>query len=140
MSETRPCIICHMAATIDGKIDGSALQGIMRHGEYESLHSRLGGNAWICGRTTMQQHFADDEPFVSATNAPAGPQPVHVARRSSRGVLCNLSGHDGQAQVVEQRSVWRSPDLRCERACPDRLPCDVAREANLLRCSWRLCC
>jgi len=82
MSETRPCIICHMAATIDGKIDGSALQGIMRHGEYESLHSRLGGNAWICGRTTMQQHFADDEPFVSATNAPAGPQPVHVARRA----------------------------------------------------------
>ena len=30
----------------------------------------------------MQQHFADAEPFVSATNTPAGPQPVHVARRA----------------------------------------------------------
>ncbi len=30
----------------------------------------------------MQQHFAEDEPFVSASNAPAGPQPVFVARRA----------------------------------------------------------
>jgi 2,5-diamino-6-(ribosylamino)-4(3H)-pyrimidinone 5'-phosphate reductase len=82
MSGTRPYIICHMASSIDGKIDGSALQSMMRHGEYETLHSKLGGDAWICGRTTMQQHFADDEPFVSATNAPAGPQSVHVARRA----------------------------------------------------------
>jgi hypothetical protein len=29
----------------------------------------------ICGRTTLQQHFADGEPFVSMTNIPAGPQP-----------------------------------------------------------------
>jgi riboflavin biosynthesis pyrimidine reductase len=44
--------------------------------------SKLGGDAWICGRTTMQQHFAEEEPFVSASNTPAGPQPVFVARRS----------------------------------------------------------
>jgi riboflavin biosynthesis pyrimidine reductase len=42
----------------------------------------LGGDAWICGRTTMQQHFAEAEPFVPATGIPAGPQPVHVARRA----------------------------------------------------------
>lgn len=82
MSGTRPHIICHMAASIDGRIDGSALRNIMRHGEYEALHAKLGGNAWICGRTTMEQHFADSEPYVSGTNTPAGPQPVHVARRA----------------------------------------------------------
>ncbi|MBZ5493787.1 MAG: dihydrofolate reductase family protein [Acidobacteriia bacterium] len=71
-----------MASTIDGKIDGSALRDIMRHGEYEALHAKLGGTAWICGRTTMQQHFAEAEPFVSRTNTPAGPQPVHIARRA----------------------------------------------------------
>src|ERR1035441_5096319 len=37
-------------------------------------------DAWICGRTTMQQHFADSEPFVSASKTPSGPRPVHVAR------------------------------------------------------------
>lgn len=82
MSAKRPYIICHMASSIDGKIDGSALRNIMRAGEYEALHSKLGGNAWICGRTTMQQHFAEGETFVSKTNTPAGPQPVHVARRA----------------------------------------------------------
>ena len=30
----------------------------------------------------MQQHFAEDEPFVSVANRPAGPQPVFVARRA----------------------------------------------------------
>jgi len=69
-----------MASSVDGKIDGSALRNIMRAGEYEELHAKLGGNAWICGRTTMQQHFADAEPFVSKTDTPAGPQPVHVAQ------------------------------------------------------------
>ena len=82
MSGTRPYIICHMAASIDGRIDGSALRDIMRPGEYEALHAKLGGNAWICGRTTMQQHFAEDQLFVSETNTPAGPQPVHVVRRA----------------------------------------------------------
>jgi 2,5-diamino-6-(ribosylamino)-4(3H)-pyrimidinone 5'-phosphate reductase len=82
MSKKRPHIICHMASSIDGKIDGSALRNIMRSGEYETLHSKLGGDAWICGRTTMQQHFAEDKPFVSEANTPAGAQPVYVARRA----------------------------------------------------------
>jgi 2,5-diamino-6-(ribosylamino)-4(3H)-pyrimidinone 5'-phosphate reductase len=44
--------------------------------------AKLGGDAWICGRTTMQQHFAETEPFVSKSQRPAGPQPVFVARRA----------------------------------------------------------
>ena len=75
----RPRVICHMASSIDGKIDGAALRNVMKPGEYESLHSKLGVNAWICGRTTMQQHFADAQPFVS-TNIPAGAPSVHFAR------------------------------------------------------------
>jgi len=83
MNSQRPYIICHMASSVDGKIDGSSLRSVMRPGEYEALHSKLGGDAWICGRTTMQQHFAENGPFVSATNTPAGPQPPYVARRSA---------------------------------------------------------
>jgi 2,5-diamino-6-(ribosylamino)-4(3H)-pyrimidinone 5'-phosphate reductase len=82
MNSKRPYIICHMASSVDGKIDGSSLRSVMRPGEYEALHLKLGGDAWICGRITMQQHFAEKEPFVSATRTPAGPQPPYVAQKS----------------------------------------------------------
>jgi len=80
--EKKPHIICHMLASVDGKIDGAALRAVTGEGEYEATGSELKGDAWICGRTTMQQHFAEKAPFVSASNAPAGPQPVYVARQS----------------------------------------------------------
>ena len=78
----RPYIICHMLSSVDGKIDGAALDAVAGDGEYEATAAKLNGDAWICGRTTMQQHFAENEPFVSAANRPAGPQPVFVARRA----------------------------------------------------------
>jgi len=102
MNSKRPYIICHMASSVDGKIDGSALRRVMRPGEYEALHSKLGGDAWICGRMTMQQHFAENEPFVSATNTPAGPQPPYVARRTeSYAISVDTSG----------KLRWSSNDL-----------------------------
>jgi 2,5-diamino-6-(ribosylamino)-4(3H)-pyrimidinone 5'-phosphate reductase len=78
----RPHIICHMLSSLDGRIDGAVLEAVMSEGEYEATGANLDGDAWICGRTTMQQHFAEDEPFVSVANRPAGAQPVHVARRA----------------------------------------------------------
>jgi 2,5-diamino-6-(ribosylamino)-4(3H)-pyrimidinone 5'-phosphate reductase len=78
----KPYIICHMLSSVDGKIDGNALDAVLAEGEYEATGAKLEGDAWICGRTTMQQHLAEDEPFVSVSNTPAGPQPVFVARRA----------------------------------------------------------
>lgn len=78
----RPYIICHMLSSVDGKIDGASLKGVTIAGEYEATGTKLEGDAWICGRTTMQRHFAEDEPFVSASKRPAGSQPVHVARKA----------------------------------------------------------
>jgi 2,5-diamino-6-(ribosylamino)-4(3H)-pyrimidinone 5'-phosphate reductase len=77
----RPYIICHMLSSVDGKIDGASLNGLPPAGEYEATGAQLNGEGWICSRTTMQQHFADAEPFVPTSPMPAGPQPVHVARR-----------------------------------------------------------
>ena len=78
----KPYIICHMLSSVDGKIDGDALDAVIGEGEYDATGAKLEGDAWICGRTTMQQHFAEDALFVSASNTPAGPQPVFVARRA----------------------------------------------------------
>ncbi len=40
--------------TIDGKVDGSALQNVVLPEEYEAPNRSSGGNAWICGRTTYK--------------------------------------------------------------------------------------
>lgn len=77
-----PYVICHMLSSVDGKIDGAALQAVTGSGEYEATGARLEGDAWICGRTTMQQHFAESGSFVSTSRRAAGPQPVYVARRA----------------------------------------------------------
>src|SRR5258708_32473211 len=79
----KPYIICHMLSSVDGKIDGAALGAVMDEAEYEATAAKLKGDAWICGRATLQQHFAEDEPFVSASNTPAGPRPVLVVRRAT---------------------------------------------------------
>jgi riboflavin biosynthesis pyrimidine reductase len=49
----RPHIICHMASSIDGKIDESALRNVMRPGEYESLHS-TNRHVWTAEDTLPQ--------------------------------------------------------------------------------------
>lgn len=79
----RPRIICHMLCSVDGKIDGAALKAVMAQDDYETTGTKLEGDAWVCGRTTMEQHFAEADPFVTASNRVAGPQPVHVARRAN---------------------------------------------------------
>jgi 2,5-diamino-6-(ribosylamino)-4(3H)-pyrimidinone 5'-phosphate reductase len=104
----KPYIICHMLSSVDGKIDGNALHAVIVEGEYEATGAKLEGDAWICGRTTMQQHFAEDEPFVSVSNTPAGPRPVFVARRAKSyaisvdtlGKLRWLDGHLGANHLI----------------------------------------
>jgi riboflavin biosynthesis pyrimidine reductase len=72
-----------MLSSVDGRIDGAALKAVTVKGEYENTGGMLQGDAWICGRTTMQQHFADPESFVPSSHTPAGSKPVHVAKRAA---------------------------------------------------------
>ena len=95
-----PQIICHMLSSVDGKIDGAALRTVMVQGDYEATGTKLEDDAWICGCTTMQQHFAEDEPFVSASNRPAGPHPVQQGERSRMRYWLIPSGSSaGQAAI-----------------------------------------
>ena len=87
----RPHVICHMMASIDGRID-SAVSAVAAEGDYEVTGQALDGDAWICGRTTMGRHFADGA-FASRSGAPAASQPVHVARRAeSYAVAVDTTG------------------------------------------------
>lgn len=83
----RPRIICHMMSTVDGKIDGDAIHAVALGDHYEATGESLNGDAWICGRTTMEEHFADGI-FTPKSNAPAGPQPPFVARRAESYAIC----------------------------------------------------
>lgn len=71
-----------MLSSIDGRIDGASLRDVMGTDDYEVTGSKLKGDAWACGRTTMQLHFADKKPFICRSRKPAGPRPVHVAHRA----------------------------------------------------------
>ena len=39
-----------MLSSVDGKIDGAALDAVTGDGEYEATGAKLNGDAWICGR------------------------------------------------------------------------------------------
>ena len=61
----RPRIVCHMAASLDGRIvvDGwpeSVAHAVRR--EYERVHTSYDADGWICGRVTM-------EPFAGRTRS-----------------------------------------------------------------------
>jgi riboflavin biosynthesis pyrimidine reductase len=111
----RPRIICHMLSSIDGKIDGESLGDVMPDGEYEATGTRLKGDGWVCGRTTMQQHFAEPKTFVSKSKKRGGPQPVFVARKAGSYAVCvDTTG----------KLVWASGDLD-----GDHLICVVSERA-----------
>ena len=55
----RPRVICHMMASVDGRIVTEGWQlspQAMR--QYEEVHATYDADAWIVGRVTMELHFA----------------------------------------------------------------------------------
>lgn len=80
----KPHVICHMAASVDGRILPSRWRpGGMPNDLYERLHQQLGGQAWLVGRVTGQEFAKADaypadaedafprEPWFAARDAPA---------------------------------------------------------------------
>ena len=55
----RPRVICHMMTSLDGRIltDGWPLSPDGRK-QYEQVHASYDSDGWLCGRVTMEQHFA----------------------------------------------------------------------------------
>ena len=80
----RPYVICHMTGSVDGRIKVRRWTTTDADGHYETIHKRLEGDAWLCGRITMQGYADSGEP-LDRPPADDGPVPRedHVARRDA---------------------------------------------------------
>lgn len=80
----RPYIICHMMASIDGRIECAMTEKIGGDEYYEALE-QLGCDSELSGRVTMQMHYAMPETFVPLSYEVMGEQSVHKAERQTKG-------------------------------------------------------
>lgn len=80
----RPYILYHMTTTMDGKINGSflerqAVQPVIHF--YYECHRQFKGDAFLCGRVTMQGSFTGDAPpDLTAFQGQSFPREDFVAR------------------------------------------------------------
>lgn len=74
----RPYIICHMVASIDGRIDCSMVDKISGD-EYYTTLEKLSCPSHVEGRATLEHYTALKEPFVSADATPFGMSTVYKA-------------------------------------------------------------
>ena len=102
----RPRVICHMAASVDGRIDvnGWPAPAAVRR-EYEQGHAAFRPDGWICGRVTM-------EPFAG------GVRPESEVAREEHAVAPREhfrapGEHESFAFAVDPRGrlVWESGDV-----------------------------
>ena len=77
----KPYIVCHMVASIDGRIDCAMVEKISGD-EYYSTLEQLDCPSLLEGRVTMEHYSAAKEPFVPNINKPVGRLSVYVAEES----------------------------------------------------------
>lgn len=121
---SRPRVICHMLASIDGRIviDAWALSPAAR-GEYERVAATFGADGWLCGRVTMEEGFAAG---VRADDAVAD-----VYSGAPREDFVAADGHRSFAIAADPRGRlrWRSADLGGDHLVV--LLCETVSDAHL---------
>ncbi len=114
---SRPRVICHMMATIDGRIVASRWPALGEfRGEYERTAATYEAEAWMCGRVTMEpmagalrdaeevSREAASEPTAAGTRAdyvaPGAHTPLAVALDPGGRLLWQTSEVDGDHVVT----------------------------------------
>ena len=91
----RPRVICHMASSVDGRIKIKRWSRIDAEATVETacerVHDELDGDAWICGRVTMQG-YATGEPPGPYAGTPI-PREDFVATHDADGYAIGLDAH-----------------------------------------------
>jgi 2,5-diamino-6-(ribosylamino)-4(3H)-pyrimidinone 5'-phosphate reductase len=105
-SRPRPRVICHMMASLDGRIltDGWPLSDEGR-GQYEAVHTGYAPDGWLCGRVTMEQHFAQRTRSADAV--------AREHRGGPREDFVATGEHDSFAFAVDTRGQleWDTSDI-----------------------------
>ena len=101
----RPRVICHMMASVDGRIvaGGWPLSPVARR-EYELVHGSYEADGWICGRVTM-------EPFAKRVRSESDTAREH--RGAPREDFRAAGDHDSFAFAIDAsgRLAWESNDI-----------------------------
>ena len=79
----KPYIVCHMIASVDGRIDCDMTEQIESGNEYYEALEELACPSMLMGRVTMQMHYALPEPFAPRDSSPIGHEKFYVARKAS---------------------------------------------------------
>ncbi len=84
----RPVVICHMMTSIDGKVTGDFLysrKGLEVSETYYEINRRLKGEAFACGRVTMESSFTNGyKPDLSGFNGDDITYEDHIATKHER--------------------------------------------------------
>ena len=103
---SRPRVICHMIASVDGRIltEGWPLSAEGRR-QYELVHATFDADGWLCGRVTMEQHFAK----AVRSEADLAREHHGAAREDFRAP----GDHDSFAFAVDARGrlAWDASDI-----------------------------
>jgi riboflavin biosynthesis pyrimidine reductase len=99
----KPYVICHMNASVDGRILGSPWRPAENRipGLFERLHERLGGGSWLIGRLTGSE-YARAEAYPLHTDQ-TYPREHRFARRDAAAY--------GIALDVQSKIAWGRSDI-----------------------------
>jgi riboflavin biosynthesis pyrimidine reductase len=99
----KPYLVCHMVASIDGRILQSRWRPRTRESGdlFERLHVRLGGDAWVVGRVTGQE-FAKAKAYHAHTDRTYGRE-AWLPRRDAEAYGVVLDAHG--------RIAWGRSDI-----------------------------
>ncbi|GAB6843152.1 riboflavin biosynthesis pyrimidine reductase [Methylorubrum rhodinum] len=86
----RPTTVCHMTTSVDGRIKVRRWTTVDADSHYEAIHEKLGGDAWMCGRITMQGYADSAEPLPEIPGEEPVSREDHVARRDALGYAVAL--------------------------------------------------
>lgn len=75
----KPYIICHMMASVDGRIDCDMTEQIDPSDSYYEALDRLSCPSMLMGRVTMQMHYAYPTPSSDPDSRPVGRPAFHKA-------------------------------------------------------------
>lgn len=103
----RPYIICHMMASVDGRIDCDMTEKIGGDEYYDAL-AGLDCDSTLSGRVTMQMHYALPGTFEPRDTTPIGHESVHKAAEGGYEIATDTHGRllwpdrtdDGQPLLV----------------------------------------